>query len=151
MENLRYGCVDERLPIPGTTSGIIWRHQGNRYEHPRHRHSALEMNLVVSGRGCYEIDGRRHALIPGAVLWIRPGESHHVEERTEDFLMWIVAAERPLLKDLSNPELHRDLFPEHSKYGLMRTIPVDEFTWLEREVRRTYELATGDFLRAGIA
>lgn len=146
-ENHRYGCWDETLPISNEVAGIVWHHQGNHYDHPRHRHSALEMNLVVSGRGCYEVDGRRHPLVAGSVMWIRPGEPHYVEERSCDFEMWIVAAEEALLER----SVSQAVLAEQAKRGLSRVLPADELRWLEREIRRTYERGTADFLRVGIA
>jgi AraC-like DNA-binding protein len=109
------------------------------------------MNLVVRGRGSYEVDGKRHPLVPGTVLWIRPGEEHYVEERSEDFFMWIVAAEKPLFAATPTPELISSLFPAGAKSGLSRVLAADDTNWLERELRRIFERGSPDFLRAGVS
>jgi AraC-like DNA-binding protein len=147
----RWGCFDEMLPISKAAGGIAWLHRGNTYDHPRHRHTALEMNLVASGRGCYEVDGQRHPLVAGSVLWIRPGEKHYLEERSEDFVMWILAAEASLIDRITTSSRRETLLPEQPSRGLSRLLPAAELRWLDRELKRSFECQSPDFLQAGIS
>ena len=98
------GCVHTLVVVrggpadPAVGQGIVWHHVGNHYDHPRHRHVALELNLIVGGRGHYEVGGRCHPLSAGTVLFIPPGADHYLEERTPDFEMRILALKPALLE-----------------------------------------------------
>lgn len=150
-DNHRWGCFEEELPISKATGGILWRHRGNHYDHPRHSHTALEMNFVISGRGCYEVDGQQHPLVAGSVLWIRPGERHYLEERSQDFVMWILAAEQTFIEPITTASRRESMLPVRARHGLSRLLPTDETLWLSREIERTFRSSCSDFLRAGLA
>src|SRR5687768_1618154 len=98
LSSFERSSFEEVQPIPPASGGIVWHHAGNHYNHPRHRHAALELNLVVRGRGHYEVGGRCHPLSAGTALFIAPSIDHHLEERTPDFEMWILALGPALLE-----------------------------------------------------
>ncbi|MGC4064056.1 MAG: helix-turn-helix domain-containing protein [Polyangiaceae bacterium] len=125
-------------------------HRGNQYDHPRHRHSAIEMNLVVAGRGRYEVDGRHHALGAGSILWIPSGAPHYLEERSADFSMWIVAAAIDRLGQAIPSELAESMFRNGANGGTTKVLPDQEVNWIDRELARIQTSHSHVLLRAGI-
>lgn len=144
----RWSSFEETLPIPPGQHGIIWPHRGNHYDHPRHRHVALEVNLVVAGRGHYEVQGRCQALAPGSVLFIQPGQDHYVEERTRDFEMWILALQPELLE-----RIERDGASSGTSDAAdsCRVLSGDDVRWLDRDILRLSGNTSRAFLHAGLA
>jgi len=146
----RWTSFDEVQPIPPSWDGIVWRHRGNHYDHPRHRHVALELNLVLGGRGHYEIGGRCHPLTPGTILFIPPGSDHHLEERSPDFEMWILALQPALLaRACAEPAGHAFL-DGIARGDCGRLLAPDDARWLGREITRFADTTSDDFRHAGL-
>ena len=141
----------EDLPFAGTSGGLIWVHRGNRYDHPRHRHDALELNLVVSGRSHYEVAGRRVALSPGSLLWIHPDQDHEQAERSPDFRMWIVALHPRLLRDACADGPARCLLDRLPAGDACRLLPWEEVIWLDRELGRLATRTSPAVVNAGLS
>ena len=57
-----------------------------------HAHPQIEVNLVLGGEGFLEIEGLRHELAPGSLIWIAPCQEHRLE-RSREFEMWLAVAE----------------------------------------------------------
>jgi AraC-like DNA-binding protein len=147
----RWSSFEEVQPIPPSWDGIVWHHQGNHYDHPRHRHVALELNLVVGGRGHYEVNGRCHPLSAGTALFIAPGADHYLEERTPDFEMWILAL-RPALLERTTADAAGATFLRTVTAGdCARLLAVDDARWLAGEIRRFADTRSPPFLHAGLA
>ena len=51
-------------------------------------HPGLELDLVISGKATCFFSDRQQDLVPGTLLWIAPGEYHHLL-RSPDFEMWL--------------------------------------------------------------
>jgi len=149
--NHRFGCLEETLLMAQLTPCNVWRHEGNHNACPRHRHSAMEMNLVVSGRGSFEVEGRRHPLAAGSLLWVCAGEGHYIEERSDDFVMWMVAAERRFFDSASESTLEKLMFGLGPSGGTSRLLPRDDARALERELERVQRSSLAEFLRAAVA
>jgi hypothetical protein len=62
-----------------------------------HHHDDLEFNLVIKGSGAYRIGQEAHALKPGTLIWLVPGQRHSLC-RSPFLEMWVVVA-RPELVD----------------------------------------------------
>ena len=147
----RWSSFEEVQPIPPSWDGIVWHHGGNHYDHPRHRHVALELNLVVGGRGHYEVGGRCHPLSPGTALFIAPGTDHHLEERTPDFEMWILALQPRLLERTCVGADGADFLRAIAAGDCARLLSIDDARWLGREIRRFSDTGSTAFLHAGLA
>jgi AraC-like DNA-binding protein len=147
----RWSSFEETQPIPGAWDGIVWRHAGNQYDHPRHRHVALELNLVVGGRGHYEVGGRCHPLSAGTALFVAPGTDHYLEERTPDFEMWILALKPALLERACAGADGAAFLRSVAAGDCARLLSVDDARWLGREIRRFADTGSAGFLHAGLA
>lgn len=81
-----------------------------RYERPSfgegalHFHRELELNLVVSGRGIYLIDGGRYTIDRGSLLWLFPSQAHLLVEASDDFVMWVAVFRPRLVRRLSGQQ-----------------------------------------------
>lgn len=142
---------EEVQPIPPSSGGIVWHHAGNHHDHPRHRHVALELNLVVRGRGHYEVGGRCHPMSAGTALFIAPGTDHHLEERTPDFEMWVLALGPALLERTLDGAAGADFLRAVAAGDCGRLLSVDDARWLAREIHRFSATRSAAFLRAGLA
>jgi AraC-like DNA-binding protein len=147
----RWTSFEEIQPIPPAWQGIVWRHRGNHYDHPRHRHVALELNLVIGGRGHYEVDGGCHPLTAGTILFIPPGSDHHLEERTPDFEMWILALQPALLARACAEPAGRAFLEAIAGGDCARLLAQDDARWLGREIARFADTGSDDFRDAGLA
>lgn len=147
----RWLSFEETQPIPPAWGGIVWHHLGNHHDHPRHRHVALELNLVVRGRGHYEVGGRCHPLSSGTVLFITPGIDHHLEERTPDFEMWVLALQPALLERTCDGDAGAGFLRAVAAGDCGRLLSIDDSRWLAREIQRFSSTRSPAFLRAGLA
>jgi AraC-like DNA-binding protein len=141
----------ERLSIPEACGGTIWPHHGNAYFHPRHRHEGLEFNLVVSGRGHYEVDGKRYVLGVGSLLWLFPGQNHHAEERTADFEMWIVVLMDDLITRTCSDGAAAALRGRSVAGEQCRVIDWRDTRRLDQILARTRQSDSVDLRKAGLA
>ena len=64
-----------------------------------HHHDELEFNLVLRGSGSYRIGEEEHALRPGTLMWLVPGQRHSLR-RSPNLEMWVVVT-RPELADVA--------------------------------------------------
>jgi AraC-like DNA-binding protein len=141
----------ERLTIPEACGGVIWPHRGNGYFHPRHRHEGLEFNLVVSGHGHYEVDGKRYALGVGSLLWLFPDQNHHAEERTADFEMWIVVLLPELINRACSTAMQDKLCARQPSGEQCRVIGWNDARRLDQELARIRRSSSIDMHKAGLA
>ena len=54
-----------------------------------HSHDELELNIGVSGKGRYLVDGRSCDVSPGVLLRLLPEQAHLLIEESPDFSMWV--------------------------------------------------------------
>lgn len=112
---------------------------------------ALELNLVVRGRGHYEVAGRCHPLSPGMLLFIAPAVDHYLEERTPDFEMWVLALQPALLERTFDGAAGADFLRTVTDGDCSRLLSADDAHWLAREIRRFSSTRSAAFMRAGLA
>jgi AraC-like DNA-binding protein len=55
-----------------------WAEMADTVVNPPHRHTYFEVCWVEGGQGTFVVDGRRHAIGPGALLFARPGVRHQI-------------------------------------------------------------------------
>jgi len=112
---------------------------------------SLELNLVVGGRGHYEVGGRCHPLTPGTVLFIPPGSDHYLEERSPDFQMWILALKPSLLGHACADPAGQAFLDGIAHGDCARLLAPDDARWLGREIDRFADTTSDDFRHAGLA
>lgn len=142
--------AQEDLKIPENREGWVMRYERPSFgEGTLHFHRELELNLVVSGRGTYLIDGGRYTIDRGSLLWLFPSQAHLLVEASDDFVMWVVVFRPRLVRRLSskrtellsciNPETRQSVRGgrlEHSRFSdlakileQLSTIEVGEDEW----------------------
>ncbi|NOU36038.1 MAG: helix-turn-helix transcriptional regulator [Kiritimatiellaceae bacterium] len=68
-----------------------------------HTHDELELNIGVSGKGRYLIDGRSFDIGYGTLLWLSPEQAHLLVDESQDFRMWVaVIRARGIKKEKSD-------------------------------------------------
>jgi len=75
----------------------------------RHRHPALEFNLVVRGSAHYVVGSRRYDLSPGSLLWLFPGQDHALVHQSPGLQVWLAFFHRPVLRQAQVSEAYRGL------------------------------------------
>jgi len=93
----------ETIPIPRGLAARIWRARPRAAQARSHRHSVLEMNLVVRGHARYLLEGRAYELRPNHMVWLFPAQEHVLVEPSEDFEMWIAVFRRGLVVEMCMP------------------------------------------------
>lgn len=111
----------DRIDLKGRSGDVSRHHPHHGASYPRHRHDAIELNVVTGGRGAYVVGDRRVDLAPGRLLWLFADDDHHLASALRlDY--WIVyfhpallasamtAADRTQLR--ADGPLVRDVSPE---------------------------------------
>ncbi len=82
--------LKDQIPLPSTFPVIISQTAGVTPAFQRlHWHAALEINVILRGRGYYLINGSRYDFRQGDILLINSNDLHRAFE-TEDLLMGVV-------------------------------------------------------------
>jgi AraC-like DNA-binding protein len=120
--------MHEKLPVPPDHDGAVWPHAMPAPIHPRHRHTELELNLVLRGTGRYLVEDRGYELNPGALIWLFPGQQHILLDMSPDYRMWIL---------VFRPRLLRRLCADPARRVLQSAAPTGDFCrQLSDSVRR---------------
>ena len=61
-----------------------------------HQHAEIEFDLVTKGSGAYIVEGKRHELRPGTIIWLLPGQFHELV-RDPALEFWAVQASPELI------------------------------------------------------
>lgn len=88
----------QRLQLPSSLDGNVWRYANLANANRLHRHAELEINLVTQGSGIYLLGGRRYEIRRGDLLWLFPTQEHVLAEQTPKFEMWIAVFRRRIVK-----------------------------------------------------
>jgi len=75
----------------------------------RHRHPALEFNLVVRGTAHYVVGNRSYDLSAGSLLWLFPGQDHALVHQSPDLQVWLAFFHRPVLRQAQISDIYRIL------------------------------------------
>jgi AraC-like DNA-binding protein len=74
-----------------------------------HRHDALELNLVTSGRCLYLIDGQRYALGPSHLLFLFPAQEHALLDTSRDHTAWVMHVRAGFVREVCTSEVSAPL------------------------------------------
>lgn len=88
----------QRLQLPLTLDGKVWRYANLANANRPHRHAELELNLVTQGSGIYLLGSRRYEIRRGDLLWLFPSQEHVLIEQTPKFEMWIAVFRRRAIR-----------------------------------------------------
>lgn len=125
------GGMRERIGGLRDKAGALWLYRAIPPAETTHSHDELEFNLVRRGRISYLVDGRRHDLERGSLLWLFPAHEHLLVQASPDARMWIAVATRAALARLPSrlaAVLRRDAPPG----PVHRRLPPDAMQWLDR-------------------
>jgi AraC-like ligand binding domain len=78
----------EQLDLPAGLDGRVVQHSVGDVRIRAHRHTELEVNLVVRGRATYLLAQRRYELTAGTLTWLFPGQEHILVDQSGDHQMW---------------------------------------------------------------
>ncbi len=101
--------MQQRLHIPPTLDGGLWRYANQASANRRHTHVELELNLVTRGHGTYLLGSRRYRIHRGDLLWLFPAQDHVLIEQSAEFEMWIAVFRRRALKRTATDPAARPL------------------------------------------
>ena len=83
----RDGKLYAELFRHGTLTVEIYAPKGADLQQP---HTRDELYVVASGRGWFQVEGKRVQFAPGDALFAAAGEIHRFEDFTEDLLVWVM-------------------------------------------------------------
>jgi AraC-like DNA-binding protein len=78
----------EQLELPAGLVGRVVRHSAGDVHIRAHRHTELEVNLVVRGCATYLLGQRRYELAAGTLTWLFPGQEHILVDQSDDHQLW---------------------------------------------------------------
>ena len=104
------------LGVRAGLDGRVVRHTVGDVRPRAHRHAELEVNLVVRGTATYLLGDRRHALTPGTLTWLFPGQDHVLIDESADHELWW-AVFRPALVARIATARHARLLLEKDPVG----------------------------------
>jgi AraC-like DNA-binding protein len=111
---------------------------------PAHRHDALELNLVTSGRCTYVIDGMRYALGPSHLLFLFPAQEHAVVDTSADHSAWVMHVGGPFVRAVCTSELSRPLTRDHAPAQYASELPLARARILARLMRALFSEVQDD-------
>lgn len=103
-----------------------------------HTHDELEINIGVSGRGLYLVDGCPVEMSPGTLLHLSPEQAHLLVEETPDFSMWVAVIRSKTVVGLS------------SENRFCTQLLPDDAHFLEILCGQLEDGMSGDLLNAGL-
>jgi len=77
-----------------------------------HRHVELELNLVVGGEIRYVVDDRSYHFPSGTLLWLFPGQTHQLVDRSPDAAYYVVVFRPEMIRDTAVSERYDALMKE---------------------------------------
>ena len=103
-----------------------------------HTHDELEINIGVSGKGCYLVDGCPVEVSSGVLLYLSPEQAHLLVEETTDFSMWMAVIRSERVNEFCiEDRFHTQLLP-------------DDVLFLEELCRLLESEQSADLLNTGL-
>lgn len=121
----------QRLHLPESLDGSVWRYAHAASANRRHRHAELELNLVTRGRGTYLLGNRRYEIRRGDLLWLFPAQEHVLFEQSPDFAMWVAVFRRRAVKRAATDAATRPLLQRSLPGDTCRRLPLPELARFE--------------------
>jgi AraC-like DNA-binding protein len=86
-----------------------------------HRHSELEINLVVRGEITYVAEGQRHTFGQRTLLWLFPAQEHQLIDRSPDAQYYVAVFKPDLIARSCRSPAYADLKRETLAPGVLHT------------------------------
>src|SRR5437879_3671095 len=100
--------MEEVFELPAGLDGCVWPYRWAGQRYPMHRHSEVEVNLVVDGTAKYVMRERRYELGLGSMVWLFPKQDHLLLDQSPTYRMWIAVFKPDLIQRLCTDE---DMWP----------------------------------------
>ena len=125
----------------GFSEGCIWPYRWAGQKFPMHRHTQVEVNLVVEGTATYVMRERCYELSLGSMVWLFPRQDHLLLDQSPNYRMWIA---------VFKPDLIERLWIRRGQRGHCgRLIPLATFACCSHAARATrLDILFGDLLAA---
>ena len=134
-----------------TVNGTLWLYHGSSDYKRRLESNAIELRLVVSGHAVCEIDGHRHELGTGSLLWLTPSQVWRLDDSGADFEMWIAVLPPLLVEQLLGETGTAVLRECVRRGGQCRVVDWRDTRCLELALSRIHLSRSEDLHRAGLA
>jgi AraC-like DNA-binding protein len=120
-----YAVVKEELNLRTEEDGDIWEHKyrGQPFS-TIHRHTELEVNLVVQGTGSYLLEGNRYELRANSLVWLFPEQNHILIDQSTDFQMWIGVFKPELVNRFSTSPGNQSLAEANPKGNFCKQLDI---------------------------
>ena len=134
-----------------TDNGTIWLQHGNSNYQRRLGSDAIELRLVVAGQATCEVDGHRHEIGTGSLLWLAPMQVWRLDNDSADFAMWIAVLSPILIEQLLGETNAAALRECMRSGGQCKVIDWRDTRCLESALSRIHQSRSEDLHRAGLA
>jgi AraC-like DNA-binding protein len=145
--------VDD-LGVRAGLDGRVVRHRVGDIRPRPHRHSELEVNLVVRGTASYLLGDRRYALTAGTLTWLFPGQDHVLVDESSDHELWWAVFRPTLVAQIATPRFARPLLEDDPVGQFSRRLDsgrVRRLSVLFHEVQNAERLADDTLANTGLA
>jgi AraC-like DNA-binding protein len=104
-----------------------------------HCHEELELNLITTGSAVYLLEGRKYECSKHSLLWLFPGQSHILIDRSPQFSYWLLYFRRSLIESWCRDDSTSLLKEQTPKGGFCRTLAPEAARDLEQIFRLVSE------------
>jgi len=154
VELFSFFVVRVSLQLPKNLPGSVLLHRAvssTGWKGPPHRHTELEMNLVVRGDATLVIRNRRYELLPRTAVWLFPDEDHMVFRQSADFEMWVLVFRQRVLRAVQGGEVEQLLLRKSLEGEPCRLLSGQEARRLTSDCVQISAAGRGDpILRVGL-
>ena len=116
---------------------MVFRFRSTGHRHRSHRHTELELNLVLCGRAVYVIDGRRYDVERGTLVWLFPRQEHFLLSQSPDFSMWVVVWHTSLVRRVCTADVSRPLRAQMPKFDFCGRVGATRTARLQKLMQET--------------
>ncbi len=151
----------EKLHIQENHQGFVFLYESKAHEasmrYP-HRHTELEMNIVIRGRAEYILANQRYKLTTGSIVWLFPDQEHLLTTSDPNFKMYVIVFKESLIKNsILQKEKYHILTNPNPVGSFCRRVSLASIQKLERvcesicEINKNKEITSPAYYYAGQA
>lgn len=110
----------EVLNIEENHQGLLFLFEAKDHQsgmnHP-HRHTELEMNIIIKGSAEYNLPNQRYKLTRGNIVWLFPGQEHKLSKIDSNFKMYVIVFKERLFQSTEFQEDKYKVLTEQNPPG----------------------------------